>query len=438
MHDHGAGSDDSDDSQGRYDGAIIDLTLSDDEDDDDGAQGHSAYVRLTRSDRYAGYHNDNEENNEEGAFFFGGIMRSRACAVCRTQTFMFGPDRRPTCNTCFGRTHGAVVLPSRTHGYGVFALHAARGAIDTIDTNVTWICDAVPLGSSSPSSPSSPLSPLTTTATATTVPVFPEPHITEAFATRVEAFETRVETVATAETVEAVEAAEALGSARSARPVFTEGQTVMYMGGELFSEKEHGALFGECGTPFAVSAGDGQVLDATLYRNPACYINSVLPDFSSAFGSSGFGSPTSSPTSPNGCGASGSPTSSQTSSQTSLTIPNMKMWYETDTGNVSITALRDIYDGEELFLDYGPGYAWDIGCTVSVTRDRDRGTKRAERAERAERPGRPERPERPDGHERPDWEDWTGGPEWADIADRPIVKRARTASGETRIIVALE
>lgn len=98
----------------------------------------------------------------------------------------------------------------------------------------------------------------------------------------------------------------------------------------------------------------------------------------------------------------------------------MKMWYETDTGNVSITALRDIYDGEELFLDYGPGYAWDIGCTVSVTRDRDRGT------------DRPERPERPDGHERPDWEDWT------DIADRPVVKRARTASGETRIIVALE
>jgi hypothetical protein len=116
----------------------------------------------------------------------------------------------------------------------------------------------------------------------------------------------------------------------------------------------------------------------------------------------------------------------------------MKMWYETDTGNVSITALRDIYDGEELFLDYGSGYAWDIGCTVSVTRDKDRGTKRAGRPERLERPDRPERPERPDGHERadgherPDWEDWT------DIADRPIVKRARTASGETRIIVALE
>jgi hypothetical protein len=89
----------------------------------------------------------------------------------------------------------------------------------------------------------------------------------------------------------------------------------------------------------------------------------------------------------------------------------MKMWYETDTGNVSITALRDIYDGEELFLDYGPGYAWDIGCTVSVTRDKGRGTKR------------PERPY---------------GPDWADIADRPIVKRARTASGEMRIIVALE
>jgi hypothetical protein len=233
------------------------------------------------------------------------------------------------------------------------------------------------------------------------VPVFPEPHITEAFAPRVESVEafetrvaTRVEAFATAETVEAVEA---VGSARSARPVFTEGQTVMYMGGELFSEKEHGALFGECGTPFAVSAGDGQVLDATLYRNPACYINSVLPDSFGAFGASGCGA--------SGRGAYGPPAS--------LTIPNMKMWYETDTGNVSITALRDIYDGEELFLDYGSGYAWDIGCTVSVTpsRDRDR---------------RPERPERPD------WEAWT------DIADRPIVKRARTASGETRIIVALE
>jgi len=92
----------------------------------------------------------------------------------------------------------------------------------------------------------------------------------------------------------------------------------------------------------------------------------------------------------------------------------MKMWYETDTGNVSITALRDIYDGEELFLDYGPEYAWDIGCTVSVTRDQDR------------RPERPERPERPDGHERPE------------RPERPIVKRARTASGEMRIIVALE
>jgi hypothetical protein len=412
MHDHDAGSDDSDDSddnQGSYDCAIIDLTLSDDEDEDDGAQGHSAYVRLTRSDRYAGYHND----NEEGAFFFGGIMRSRACAVCRTQTFMFGPDRRPTCNTCFGRTHGAVVLPSRTHGYGVFALHAARGAIGT------WICDAVPLGSSSLSSPSSPL---TTTATATTVPVFPEPHITEAFATRVEAFATRVESVEAFETrvatVEAVEAAEA------ARPVFTEGQTVMYMGGELFSEKEHGALFGQCGTPFAVSAGDGQVLDATLYRNPACYINSVLPDSFGAFGASGCGAYG---RGAYGRGASGPPAS--------LTIPNMKMWYETDTGNVSITALRDIYDGEELFLDYGPGYAWDIGCTVSVTRDKDRGTDRPEWADGHERP---DGHERADGHERPDWEDWTGGPERSDIADRPIVKRARTASGETRIIVALE
>lgn len=400
MHDHGGGSDDSDDSddnQGSYDCAIIDLTLSDDEDEDDGAQGHSAYVRLTRSDRYAGYHNDNEENNEEGAFFFGGIMRSRACAMCRTQTFMFGPDRRPTCNTCFGRTHGAVVLPSRTHGYGVFALHAA------------WICDATPLGSPSPSSPSSPSSPLTTTATATTVPVFPEPHIDDT----VEAFES----VATAKSVDAFEpfaTVEAVEAAEAARPVFTEGQTVMYMGGEMFSEKEHGALFGQCGTPFAVSAGDGQVLDATLYRNPACYINSVLPDSSSAFGAYGRGA--------SGRGAYGPPTSSPAS----LTIPNMKMWYETDTGNVSITALRDIYDGEELFLDYGPGYAWDIGCTVSVTRDKDRGT------------GGTKRPERPYGPERPDWEDWTGGPEWADIADRPIVKRARTASGETRIIVALE
>jgi hypothetical protein len=230
------------------------------------------------------------------------------------------------------------------------------------------------------------------------VPVFPEPHITEAFA--VEAFETRVAT--RVETVATAEAAEAFCSAR---PVFTEGQTVMYMGGELFSEKEHGELFGECGTPFAVSAGDGQVLDATLYRNPACYINSVLPDSSSAYGYGSCGSPT------------------------SLTIPNMKMWYETDTGNVSITALRDIYDGEELFLDYGPGYAWDIGCTVSVTRDRDRGTKRTGRPER---PDGHERADRPDGHERPDWEDWP------DIADRPIVKRARTASGETHIIVALE
>jgi hypothetical protein len=402
MHDHREGT------------MIIDLTMSDDEDDDHGAQGHSAYVRLTRSDR--------DENNEEnGAFFFGGIMRSRACAVCRTQTFMFGPDRRPTCNTCFGRTHGAVVLPSRTHGYGVFALHAARGA------DVTWICDAVPLGSSSPSSPSSPL---TTTATATTVPVFPEPHITEAFAT-VEAFETRVATrveafatVGSAETVATVGSVEA---AEAVRPVFTEGQTVMYMGGELFSEKEHGALFGECGTPFAVSAGDGQVLDATLYRNPACYINSVLPDSFGAFGAYGRGA---SDRGAFGRGAEGPPASSPASP----TSPNMKMWYETDTGNVSITALRDIYDGEELFLDYGPGYAWDIGCTVSVTpsRDRDRGTKRPERAERPDGHDRPDRPERAD------WEDWTGGPERSDIADRPIVKRARTASGETRIIVALE
>jgi hypothetical protein len=228
------------------------------------------------------------------------------------------------------------------------------------------------------------------------VPVFPEPHITESFGP-VYAVTRRVEAVEAAEAAESVESA--LGSAR---PVFTEGQTVMYMGGELFSEKEHGALFGECGTPFAVSAGDGQVLDATLYRNPACYINSVLPDSSSAYGYSGFGasgSPTSL-TSPNGCGASGPPTS-----------PNMKMWYETDTGNVSITALRDIYDGEELFLDYGPGYAWDIGCTVTVTREQDR------------------RPERPDGHDRP---------ERPERPERPIVKRARTASGETRIIVELE
>ena len=107
----------------------------------------------------------------------------------------------------------------------------------------------------------------------------------------------------------------------------------------------------------------------------------------------------------------------------------MKMWYETDTGNVSITALRDIYDGEELFLDYGPGYAWDIGCTVSVTRDKDRGTKRPERPDGHDRPERPERADRPDGHDRH---------ERPDGHERPIVKRARTASGETRIIVALE
>ncbi|NDC41656.1 MAG: SET domain-containing protein [Chitinophagia bacterium] len=392
------------------DGEIIDLTLSDDDDgrddghghEDDDAQTYTAYVRLTRSDRQAGFESDeSHDESNESVFFFGGMMRSRACAACRTQTFMFGADGRPTCNTCFGNTHGAVVLPSRTHGYGVFASRAARGIIEPIESVESAECfvdsngsidskcvpDAIPVpsGASARKRGARKLG---------EAPVFPEPHIDGPHD-------------------HDGHHASGIETDEAGPVVFKEGETVMYMGGELFSEKEHGAIFGECGTPYAVSAGDGQVLDATLYRNPACYINSVLP------GCSG-------PSSPGSCDSLGSfgPSGSFGSFGVPGTpsTPNLKMWYETDTGNVSITALRDIYDGEELFLDYGPGYAWDIGCTVTVTKDLAR-TDWPDGAHSADMADRPE---------------WTDGARSAEWPDRPVVKRARTASGDTRIIVALE
>jgi hypothetical protein len=278
---------------------------------------------------------------------------------------MFGPDGRPMCNTCFGRAHGAVVLPSRTHGYGVFASRAARGSIESVEsaepTGACFVDSIDSIGSiDSECVPVICAIPVPSGANArlSEAPVFPEPHIDGPHGPYDGPHDGPCANgIETDEAVEAVEAGPV---------VFKEGQTVMYMGGELFSEKEHGAIFGECGTPYAVSAGDGQVLDATLYRNPACYINSVLPVLPG-------------PSSPGSCGSFGAfgslgscdslgvPDTPDTPDTPSK--PNLKMWYETDTGNVSITALRDIYDGEELFLDYGPGYAWDIGCTVTVTRD---------------------------------------------------------------------
>ena len=256
----------------RDDGDIVDLTASDGDDEAPrytapgytapyiSAPGYTAYVHLTRAPIGP---------------FFADVMRSQLCSICRTtHTFMFvDNERTPMCNTCFGRAHGAVVLPSSTHGYGVFAHRRAS------DGHYSGL-------------------------------VFPEPHVDEAFP--VERHWTEPRSL-----------------------VFAAEQTLMYMGGELFTESDHGAVFGKCGTPYAVSAGDEQVLDATLYRTPACYINSVRNEDTQG--------------------------------------ANVKLWYDDTTGEVSITALRDIYAGEELFLDYGPAYAWDIQCTVTVLRDGPQG-----------------------------------------------------------------
>lgn len=86
------------------DEGIVDLTQGDDDDDDDdnSAQAYTAYVRRTRADRAdADERSEDREEGagradaaEEGAFFFGRMMRSSACMACRTQTFMVGPDRK--------------------------------------------------------------------------------------------------------------------------------------------------------------------------------------------------------------------------------------------------------------------------------------------------------------------------------------------------------
>jgi len=118
------------------------------------------------------------------------------------------------------------------------------------------------------------------------------------------------------------------------------------MGGVLVGVAEMDAAYGELGTPYAACATPDTALDSTLVRNAAAYINSAPP-----------------------------PTTT-TAATTTTKAPNLRM-YATDTG-VAVVALADIRHGEELLVDYGPDFPWDVAClvteepgafTTEVTRD---------------------------------------------------------------------
>jgi hypothetical protein len=103
--------------------------------------------------------------------------------------------------------------------------------------------------------------------------------------------------------------------------VFRPGDVVCEMGGTLLGVADLDAAYGALGTPYAAACAPLTALDSTLVRNAAAYINSV------------------------GAG------------------PNVRM-YATDRG-VVVVALADIRHGEELLVDYGPDFPWDVECLVT-------------------------------------------------------------------------
>ena len=103
--------------------------------------------------------------------------------------------------------------------------------------------------------------------------------------------------------------------------VFRPGDVVCEMGGTLIGDADLDAAYGALGTPYAAACAPHTALDSTLVRNAAAYINSV------------------------GAG------------------PNLRM-YATECG-VVVVALADIRHGEELLVDYGPDFPWDVACLVT-------------------------------------------------------------------------
>ncbi len=101
--------------------------------------------------------------------------------------------------------------------------------------------------------------------------------------------------------------------------VFSRGTVVCEMGGVPRSAAELDALYGALGTPYAADARDGVALDSTTARNAAAYINSGAD-------------------------------------------PNVRMY--ADAGRVLVEATRDIRHGEEITLDYGADFPWDVACDV--------------------------------------------------------------------------
>ena len=104
------------------------------------------------------------------------------------------------------------------------------------------------------------------------------------------------------------------------RLVFRHGDVVCEMGGVLVGVADLDAAYGELGTPYAAACSPHAALDSTLVRNAAAYINSVG-------------------------------------------TPNLRM-YATESG-VVVVALADIRHGEELLVDYGPDFPWDVACLVT-------------------------------------------------------------------------
>lgn len=108
------------------------------------------------------------------------------------------------------------------------------------------------------------------------------------------------------------------------RIVFRNGDLVCEMGGTLVGVTDLDAAYGDLGTPYAAACGDPHAaLDSTLVRNAAAYINSVVRG----------------------------------------DAPNLRMY--ADDGGIAVVALADIRHGEELLVDYGPDFPWDVACLVS-------------------------------------------------------------------------
>jgi hypothetical protein len=126
--------------------------------------------------------------------------------------------------------------------------------------------------------------------------------------------------------------------------VFRRGDVVCEMGGTLVAATDLDAVYGELGTPYASGGpSPSAALDSTLVRNAAAYINA---------GDAG-------------------------------EAPNVRIVASDD--GCAVVATDDIRHGEELLLDYGADFPWDVACLVTehavapfttvVTRDRVRGTR---------------------------------------------------------------